>query len=134
MDVTQHRLTPLAAEFLEERHLATLTSVRPDGSAHVVPVGFTWDPASRLARVITDSGSVKAALSRRVGAQVALCQVDGSRWLTLAGTAQATDDPARVLEAVTRYSRRYRIPRVNPRRIAIEITVVRLSGSKGMLT
>ena len=32
-----------ALAFLATRHLATLTTLRPDGSPHVVPVGFTWD-------------------------------------------------------------------------------------------
>ena len=27
--------------FLTERHCATLTTLRPDGTPHVVPVGFT---------------------------------------------------------------------------------------------
>ena len=30
-------------DFLTERHLATLTTLRPDGTPHVVPVGFTYD-------------------------------------------------------------------------------------------
>ena len=30
-----------ALTFLEERHLATLTTLRADGSPHVVAVGFT---------------------------------------------------------------------------------------------
>ena len=37
--------------FLAERHLATLTTLRPDGSPHVVAVGFTWgepDPDARV--------------------------------------------------------------------------------------
>jgi PPOX class probable F420-dependent enzyme len=127
------RLTSLAAEFLRERHLATLTTVRADGSAHVVPVGFTWDAGTRVARVITSSGSVKVALARRGGAQTVLCQVDGPRWLTLAGTPLVTDDPARVADAVARYAQRYRQPRVNPSRVAIEITVTRVSGSRGMI-
>jgi PPOX class probable F420-dependent enzyme len=125
-------LTSEAAEFLTQRHLATLTTVRPDGSAHVVPVGFTWDVGARLARVIADSGSVKVSLARRDGAQVALCQVDGRRWLTLAGTPLVTGDPARVADAVARYAQRYRQPRVNPRRVAIEIAVTRVTGSKDM--
>ncbi len=33
-----------ALEFLTERHLASLTTLRADGSPHVVPVGFTYDP------------------------------------------------------------------------------------------
>ncbi|MTB07216.1 MAG: PPOX class F420-dependent enzyme, partial [Actinobacteria bacterium] len=36
--------------FLNERHLATLTTLRPDGSPHVVPVGFAWDDRVGLVR------------------------------------------------------------------------------------
>ena len=38
------RLPDGALQFLHERHLATLTTLRSDGTAHVVPVGFTFDP------------------------------------------------------------------------------------------
>ena len=34
---------PMSLDFLTERHLATLTTLRRDGSPHVVPVGFTYD-------------------------------------------------------------------------------------------
>ena len=34
------RLSPEARVFVGERHLATLTTVRPDGTLHVVPVAF----------------------------------------------------------------------------------------------
>ncbi|MFM8302989.1 MAG: pyridoxamine 5'-phosphate oxidase family protein, partial [Actinomycetota bacterium] len=47
-------------QFLGERHLATLTTLRADGSPHVVAVGFTYSAPERLARVITFAGSVKA--------------------------------------------------------------------------
>lgn len=117
-----------AADFLIERHLATLTTYRADGSAHVVPVGFTWDAAAGLARVITSGGSQKAANVRRDGRAV-LCQVDGRRWITLEGPARVADDPAAVAEAVARYARRYRQPRENPARVALEITVTRVLGS-----
>ncbi|MEO7518626.1 MAG: pyridoxamine 5'-phosphate oxidase family protein, partial [Acidimicrobiales bacterium] len=36
-------LPPEVLAFLDERHLATLTTLRPDGSPHVVAVAFTWD-------------------------------------------------------------------------------------------
>lgn len=116
-----------AAEFLAERHLATLTTYRADGSAHVVPVGFTWDPAAGLARVITSGTSQKAANVRR-DRRAVLCQVEGRRWITLEGTARVAAAPEEVAEAVARYAERYRPPRVNPTRVALEITVVRVLG------
>ena len=126
------RLGADALEFLRERHLATLTSIRPDGSPHVVPVGFTWDAERDLARVITDGSSMKARIAAAEG-RVALCQVDGRRWLTLEGTSTVSDDPARVAEAVARYAERYRTPRENPHRVVIEITVRSVLASSGLL-
>jgi F420H(2)-dependent biliverdin reductase len=126
------RLSADALEFLRERHLATLTSIRPDGTPHVVPVGFTWDADRRLARVITDGSSTKARIAA-AGGRVALCQLDGRRWLTLEGTSTVSDDPARVADAVTRYAERYRQPRVNPARVVIEITVERVLASPDLL-
>ncbi len=54
------RLPDEVLAFLDERHLATLTTLRPDGSPHVVAVGFTWDDDAGLARVITFAPSRKA--------------------------------------------------------------------------
>lgn len=47
------RLTSDALAFLTERHLAMLTTLRTDNSPHVVAVGFTFDPKTHIARVIT---------------------------------------------------------------------------------
>jgi PPOX class probable F420-dependent enzyme len=89
--------------FLGERHLATLTTLRPDGSPHVVAVGFTWDGDAGLARVISFAPSRKARnLVAAPGSRAAVCQVDGGRWLTLEGPATATDDPDRVDKGVRR--------------------------------
>ncbi|HEY1118405.1 MAG TPA: pyridoxamine 5'-phosphate oxidase family protein, partial [Acidimicrobiales bacterium] len=38
---TPDELTDADRTFLTERHLATLTTLRADGSPHVVAVGFT---------------------------------------------------------------------------------------------
>jgi PPOX class probable F420-dependent enzyme len=113
--------------FLAERHLATLTTLRPDGTPHVVPIGFTWDDEAGLARVISSRTSRKV---RHLdgGGRVALCQVDGGRWLTLEGPAVVTADPDRVADAVRRYAERYRPPRPNPDRVAVEVTVDRVLG------
>ena len=73
-------LPPAVLEFLRERHLATLTTLRSDGTPHVVPVGFTWDDEARVARVITSGDSQKAynALRRRAGRALP------GRWAALA--------------------------------------------------
>src|SRR4051794_9739415 len=115
--------------FLTERHLATLTTMRPDGTPHVVAVGFTWDPEAALVRVITWAGSRKARnLVARPDSPAAVCQVEGGRWLTLEGTAVVTSDPSRVAEAVRRYAERYRPPGERDDRVVIEISVNRVLG------
>jgi PPOX class probable F420-dependent enzyme len=116
-----------ALQFLAERHLATLSGLRADGSIHTVPVGFTWDDDAGVARVITSAGTQKARNVAR-GSRVTLCQVDGWRWLTLEGTGRVLDDPDAVADAVERYTTRYRPPRVNPRRVVLQIDVDRVLG------
>lgn len=117
-----------ALVFLSERHLATLTTLRRDGSPHVVPVGFTWDPEAGLARVITNATSQKARNADRAGRAV-VCQVDGRHWLSLEGRARVLDDPDSVVDAETRYAARYKPPRANPARVVIEIAVDRVLGN-----
>jgi PPOX class probable F420-dependent enzyme len=115
--------------FLTERHLATLTTVAPDGSPQVTPVGVTYDPTDRLARVITWAGAAKARnVARSPGQPVALCQHDGGRWLSLYGRATITDDPERTARAEQLYARRYRTPKQRADRVAIEVTVERIVG------
>jgi PPOX class probable F420-dependent enzyme len=113
--------------FLAERHLATLTTLDRAGHPHVVAVGFTFDPAHRLVRIITNAGSQKAVNAAR-GGRAAVGQVDGKRWLSLEGPATVTDDPDRVAAAVAAYATRYRQPGENPDRVALEITVERVLG------
>ncbi|MDO0926595.1 TIGR03618 family F420-dependent PPOX class oxidoreductase [Streptomyces sp. TG1A-8] len=118
--------------FWRERHLCTLTTLRPDGSPHVVPVGGTFDPGARLARVITNRTSAKVShvlAAGPEGARVAVCQVAGPRWATLEGRARVRTEPERVREAERRYAERYgRTPGPNPARVVIEIEVERALG------
>ena len=61
--------------------------------------------------------------------RAAVGQVDGPRWCSLEGPARRdVDDPDAVAEAVDRYRARYREPRENPDRVAIEISVDRVLG------
>ncbi|MFJ8198875.1 pyridoxamine 5'-phosphate oxidase family protein [Streptomyces sp. NPDC096152] len=119
-------------DFWRERHLCTLTTLRPDGTPHVVPVAVTYDPAARLARVVANKSSAKVRHVRAAGAEgapVAVCQVDGRRWATLEGRAHVRTEPERIAEAERRYAERYeRAPRPNPSRVVIEIEVTRALG------
>ncbi|GAA2213723.1 TIGR03618 family F420-dependent PPOX class oxidoreductase [Nonomuraea monospora] len=151
MTGTTVRLPRAARDFLAEPSVATLTTLRPDGSPHVVPVRFTWDRKSGLARVLTVATSRKARnlTTTRVtpaayvspagptspaalttpatpGGRAALCQVAGFRWLTLEGPATLSQDPSRIAEATTRYTHRYLSPPpAPPDRVVIEIAVDR---------
>jgi PPOX class probable F420-dependent enzyme len=122
-------LGPNLLDFLAERHLATLTTLRGDGTPHVVPVGVTYDAEARLARVITSGTSAKARNVREGRPRVAVCQVEGRRWVTMEGEAVVRDDSEAVAEAERRYAERYRQPRVNPARVVIEIAVDRILGN-----
>ncbi len=121
-------LPPAALEFLRERHLATLTTLRADGTPHVVAVGFTWDAEARLVRVITNGTSRKVAHVRAGSPRAVVAQVDGRRWMSLEGRPDISDDPERVAEAVRRYALRYRQPSDNPARVVLQIAVDRVLG------
>ncbi|MBD9725884.1 TIGR03618 family F420-dependent PPOX class oxidoreductase [Streptomyces caniscabiei] len=118
--------------FWRERHICTLTTLRADGSPHVVPVGVTYEPEAGLARVITSATSTKARNVRAAGAEgarVAVCQMEGRRWATLEGRAVVRTERERIVDAERRYAERYgRDPRPNPHRVVIEIRLTRALG------
>jgi PPOX class probable F420-dependent enzyme len=121
------KLSEEVLAFLLERHLATLTTLRADGSPHVVPVGFSYDADAGLVRVITFARSVKARNAAR-GGRAAVSQVDGGRWATLEGVVRLADDAASVALAVAGYAARYRQPGERADRVAIEIVVDKVMG------
>ncbi|MEK8108420.1 pyridoxamine 5'-phosphate oxidase family protein [Micromonospora sp. M12] len=127
LDVHDERVVTFCAE----RHLATLTTVRADGTPRRTG-RCDPRPETGLARVITSAASRKArhvAAAGATGAMVAVCSVDGRRWLTIEGRAVLRSDRVAVAEAERRYAVRYRTPRPNPERVVIEITVTGLLGS-----
>ncbi|GGU37143.1 pyridoxamine 5'-phosphate oxidase family protein [Streptomyces coeruleorubidus] len=114
--------------FLTSPHTAAFTTLRPDGTPHVTPVRFTFDADTGLVRVTTRAGARKArnVVAGGPAARIALCQADGFRWVTLEGRATVTDDPARLAEAVRRYTDRYgAAPPAPLDLVVIEITVNR---------
>jgi PPOX class probable F420-dependent enzyme len=120
-------ITEAMLAFLSEYHLASLTTLRADGSPHVVPVGFSYDPELGVVRVITFPSSVKYKNALR-GGRAVVSQVDGGRWLSLEGTVTGVSDPVRVAAAVAGYAARYRDPKDREDRVAIEIAVDRILG------
>ena len=71
-------LPSVALQFVTERRLATLTTLRPDGTPHVAPVGFTWDADAGVARVTArrTSSKVRNAAS---GGRATLCSAERPR-------------------------------------------------------
>jgi F420H(2)-dependent biliverdin reductase len=68
------------------------------------------------------------------GGVAVLSQVDGARWLSLEGRASVNRDVDAVRDAELRYAQRYRTPRVNPRRVVIEVEIERVLGSSDLLS
>ncbi|GAA2290748.1 MULTISPECIES: pyridoxamine 5'-phosphate oxidase family protein [Streptomyces] len=132
MPVDPRNPDPEYLAFWRERHVCTLTTPRPDGTPHVVPVGVTYDPEAGLARVIASRHSRKVAHVRAAGeggARVAVCQLAGRRWATLEGLAVVREEPELIADAERRYAERYqRTPRPNPDRVVIEIALNRAMG------
>lgn len=127
-------------DFWSERHLCSLTTLRPDGRPHVVPVGVVLDAEQDCAWVITNPASRKARNlvgatneDHPQGGLVAACQVDGGRWATLEGRARVVSDAESVARAVQRYAARYRVPRENPDRVALRISVHRIVCSASLV-
>lgn len=134
-------LSPAALEFITQRRLATLTTPRADGTAHVVPVGFTWDATGAddggpLARVTMQRTSRKArnVLESAGGvARVAICSFERATWITLEGAGSISDDPEEVAEALRRYAARYeRTPAHDPDRVVLRVAVDRAMSSASL--
>lgn len=127
MALDPRRLGDEVLTFVRERHLATLTTLRADGSPHVVPVGFTFEPETRTVRVITWATSMKARHAAR-GGRAAVSQVDGGRWLTFEGEVSVSADADEVAKAVAMYAERYREPKKRDDRVVVLIAVDRVMG------
>jgi PPOX class probable F420-dependent enzyme len=122
-------LTERGLRFVSDRHLATLSTIGPQGGLHVVAVGFTY--VDGVVRIITSGGSQKVRNVERDD-RATVAQVSGAEWLSIAGRAIIERDPDSVDLAVQLYAERYRQPRENPTRVVIRIDPERMLGSSGM--
>lgn len=127
--MTPPLLTDEGLRFVTDRHLATLSTVAPDGSLHVVAVGFTY--VDGVVRIITGDGGQKVRNVER-DPRATVAQVDGPRWLSIGGSAVVERGADEVAAAVALYATRYRQPRANPRRVVIRIDAVKVLASGGL--
>ncbi len=124
--------SPAFLSFWTERRLCTVTTLRADGTPHVVPMGVVIDADADRAWAITSATSRKARNLRDAGdagGPIAICCVDGRYWSTIEGTAVVLDDAESVAEAERRYAARYKVPRENPARVAVRVDVTRVLGN-----
>lgn len=130
--VTTETTTEITAEgtrFVEERHLAILSTMSRTGAIHAVAVGFTLHEG--VARIITTDGSQKVRNIER-DERATVAQVDGARWISLVGSAVIERERDAVELAENLHATRYRRPGPNPKRVVIRITVEQVLGSSGM--
>ena len=121
---------PRLAAFWSVRRLATLTTLRPDGTPHTVPVAPVVDlsTGTPIVRVLTSRGSRKVR-NVHTSPHVSLCEVEGRHWVTVEGVAHIDTDPAAVSAAEEAYAVRFRTPRTNPDRVVLVIDVAAAMGA-----
>ena len=117
-------------EFWRERHLCSVTTLRADGSPHVVPMGIVLDAEHGRAWGIT-SGTLAEGRQPAPRHRPAGGGQPGRRppLVDARGRRRGRDRPGSVAEAVRRYAERYRQPRENPARVALRIEVTRTLGN-----
>lgn len=117
-----------AQALLAGRHIATLSTHRPDGSIHVVPVAFMHDPADGLVRIIAPAPTQKVKHIRR-GSAAVLSFVDGGLWMTVEGDAVVRDDGDAVARALDAYTAKYGPPHgQRSDYVAVELRPTRVMG------
>jgi PPOX class probable F420-dependent enzyme len=99
------RLTDEQGQFLKRKNLATVATIRPDGSAQLTPVWIDWDGENVVFN--TAEGRFKPRYIRgnpHVSVQV-LDRDDPYRWISVTGKAEITEEGAE--EHINELSHRY---------------------------
>ncbi len=100
------RLTPEQGRLFKEPNLATVATIRRDGSPHLTPVWIDWDGENVVFN--TAEGRAKPRNIRRnpvVGVQV-VDPGDQYRWVSVSGRAEIVEEGAE--EHINELSHRYR--------------------------
>jgi len=78
--------------YLIERDQGVLATVSPDGTPHLAPVLYRWDPEQRIVRMSTRAGRVKATNAAR-DANAALYVEGPDRWSFVVAEGAAEVSP-----------------------------------------
>lgn len=107
MSFPPNKLHPDAIRFLTEpRVIASFATTRRDGRPHVASVGYTYDPATALVRIVTKPYSQKVR-NVEAGSAGLLNQIDGMLWIQLRGRARVLHDADSLHDAYERFAARY---------------------------
>ena len=121
-------LDAVALRFLAERHVGTLSTLRADGTVHVVPVAFMYDHGERRLRIIAPASTVKVS-NVRDRSMAVVSFVDGGRWATFEGAGEVRDDDVSVARTLRDYTAKYGPPHGSRSDyVSIEIAVTRIMG------
>jgi PPOX class probable F420-dependent enzyme len=99
------RLTDEQGQFLKAKNLATVATIRPDGSAQLTPVWIDWDGENVVFN--TAEGRYKPRYIRQnplVSVEV-LDREDPYRWISVTGRAEISEEGAE--EHINELSHRY---------------------------
>jgi PPOX class probable F420-dependent enzyme len=105
--MTTIKLSDKAREFLGERRFAVLATINRDGTPQLTVMWYELQGDEIMMN--TADGRVKAHNLRR-DPRISICIEDGTRYITLSGTAQLNDDQATAQADIKRLALRYRKP------------------------
>ncbi len=109
--MTTNKLSDKAREFLGERRFAVLATINRDGTPQLTVMWYELQGDEIMMN--TADGRVKAHNLRR-DPRISICVEDGTRYVTLSGTAQLNDDHATAQADIKRLALRYSAPGKEP--------------------
>ncbi|HVD24981.1 MAG TPA: PPOX class F420-dependent oxidoreductase [Gaiellaceae bacterium] len=99
------RLTDEQGQFLKTKNLATIATIRPDGSAQLTPVWIDWDGENVVFNTAEGRFKPRYIRQNRMVSVEVLDREDPYRWISITGPAEISEDGAE--EHINELSHRY---------------------------
>nr|BBH85395.1 hypothetical protein KTC_01460 [Thermosporothrix sp. COM3] len=94
-----------AQAYLQEPHIAVLSTLNKDGSSQLTPVWYLLEDDGTI--ILNTQKHLRKAKNMFRDARVALCIQDGMRYVTINGIVEISQDRARVQDELARLIARY---------------------------